>query len=306
VNHFTDKGHRAIFWSVGVAVGCLLYIVVTKLMGPPVLPVDTFKNIMVKQEILTQLHHDFLRSVEMGKSAVMAITDEASQSFAAQSRAAAQATDQSLTRLHALIDASDLEDEKRLVSEFDACWVEMHKLDQTILELAVQNTNLKAAGLSHGQAAEALQRFESALDELMRSCAKSPNPCQMVTWAYQAATAGLKIHTLHSPHIAEPDDAAMTQIEAQISARKKEVEIALQHLMEFAEAENLQAAGQANAAFGQFMELTANVMHLSRQNSNVKSLELSLGSKRKMVSQCEEVLAALQNAIQSRTFRATR
>jgi hypothetical protein len=63
---------------------------------------------------------------------------------------------------------------------------------------------------------------------------------------------------------------------------------------------------QAKTAFSEFMEVTAEVIKLSRQNSNIKSLELSLGKKRKVTAQCDEILVAFQEAVQSRTFKATR
>jgi hypothetical protein len=54
------------------------------------------------------------------------------------------------------------------------------------------------------------------------------------------------------------------------------------------------------------MKVTGEVISLSRENTNVKSLELSLGKKRMISAQCEETLSALQEAIRSRTFKATR
>jgi hypothetical protein len=63
---------------------------------------------------------------------------------------------------------------------------------------------------------------------------------------------------------------------------------------------------EAKAAFDDFLKIHAEVIMLSRQNSNVKSMELSLGAKRKITAQCQDTLNALQNAVGSRSFRATR
>jgi hypothetical protein len=63
---------------------------------------------------------------------------------------------------------------------------------------------------------------------------------------------------------------------------------------------------QAEASYDAFMEVTGRVLDLSRQNTNIKSLDLSLNRKRKITSQCEEILASLQEAVQSRSFKATR
>jgi len=51
---------------------------------------------------------------------------------------------------------------------------------------------------------------------------------------------------------------------------------------------------------------TREVIGLSRQNTNVKSFELSLGRKRKITAQCDEILSNLQEALRSKEFKATR
>jgi len=44
-----------------------------------------------------------------------------------------------------------------LLREFNGCWERFREIDQTLLPLAVQNTNLKAFSLSFGPASEAIQ-----------------------------------------------------------------------------------------------------------------------------------------------------
>jgi hypothetical protein len=66
------------------------------------------------------------------------------------------------------------------------------------------------------------------------------------------------------------------------------------------------ALRQAQAAYDEFAKVTASVIKLSRQNTNIKSLELSLNRKRNITSQCDEILTSLQDAVQSRSFKATR
>jgi hypothetical protein len=41
-------------------------------------------------------------------------------------------------------------------------------------------------------------------------------------------------------------------------------------------------------------------------NTNIRSFELSLGRKRKIAAQCDEVLTGLQEAVLDRSFKATR
>jgi hypothetical protein len=56
-------------------------------------------------------------------------------------------------------------------------------------------------------------------------------------------------------------------------------------------------AAPAQAHLERYLELQRQVLALSRENTNVKSLALSLGQKRKAQAICQETLAALQQAI---------
>lgn len=302
-----DTNRSSILWGFGIVVGLLLFAVISRYYISPIHLEDTYKNIMKKNEIMSQLRIHFLKSVEMEKNAVMAITDEESKEFADQSLAASAAVEQNLTLLRSLIDAAPRQDEKKLDNEFNTCWAELRKLDQVILELAVQNTNLKAASLSREKGAETMQRFEHALEELIRSYAGTPDEGQVTDLSFHAITAGLKMYNLHSSHIAEASDEKMDQIETQIKAAENEAAKSLDGLAEIVGAESNILLLQAKNDFSESQEVTAKVIKLSRQNSNIKSLELSLGRKRKIAAQCDEILAAFQEAIQKNsTSRATR
>ncbi len=55
------------------------------------------------------------------------------------------------------------------------------------------------------------------------------------------------------------------------------------------------------------MEVHNEVVMFSRMNTNIKSLYLSLGRKRKVAAQSEDILNFLRDAVQNgRSFKATR
>ena len=300
------KGRNAALWGIGISVGLLLILVVSKYYAPPMRYEDTYKNIVEKREILSQMRANLHKSVEMEKNAVMALTDEESREFADQSLAASAVVEQNRTQLNSLIDLDPVQDERKLVIEFNSCWTELRKLDQVILELAIQNMNLKAASLSREKGAEAMQRFEHALNDVIKSYSGTPNEGRVARLIFHAITAGLKIHNLHSFHIAEASDEKMDQIETQIKIEENKASKSLNELASIVGEKSRHVLLQAKTAFSEFMEVTAEVIKLSRQNSNIKSLELSLGKKRKVTAQCDEILVAFQEAVQSRTFKATR
>ena len=52
--------------------------------------------------------------------------------------------------------------------------------------------------------------------------------------------------------------------------------------------------------------MTAEVLRLSRQNTNVRSLALTLDRKTKALAMCEEVLTALEEKVHADMAKATR
>jgi hypothetical protein len=58
----------------------------------------------------------------------------------------------------------------------------------------------------------------------------------------------------------------------------------------------------ATAALDRFADLNTQIIVLSRKNTNVRSLALSLDEKRKITTSCEASLQALQAALAKRGF----
>ena len=192
------------------------------------------------------------------------------------------------------------------MDEFTTCWAEFGKLDQVILELAVENTNLKAATLSREKGAEAIKRFEQALEHLLQLSAGTEDESRIDGLVSHALIAGLKMYNLHSTHIAEATDEKMDQLEAQMKGEENKVADSFAALSDIVGAEHLEAVSQAKTAFAEFVAVTAKVIQLSRKNSNIKSLELSFGKKRTIAAQCDAVLAAFQETVHNKTYKATK
>jgi hypothetical protein len=301
-----NKAPIAAFWGIGFAMGVLVFILITRSNDNSEPMHDTYLQVLNKTELLSRMRINLHKSVEMEKNAVMALTDEESQEYANQSLIASASVKQDLKKLQSLIATTRLQDEENLVDEFNTCWVKFHKLDQSILGLAVQNTNLKAAALSEEKGSEVIQRFEQSLQNVMRINLRTSQQDRVAGSAWQAIAASLQIFNLHHSHIVEIDDEKMNQIETQVKAEEKKVLNSLDQLDEIVDKECQNALLQAKTAFSEFMEVTTKVLELSKINSNIKSLELSIGKKRIISAQCEEILASLQKTVQSRPFKATK
>jgi hypothetical protein len=107
-----------------------------------------FEAFVQKNEILSVMRLNLLRAAEAEKSAVLAVSDEESQRFADQARFAAAGVNEARKELFPLLELDSSALERTRIAEFDRCWTEFEKLDQFILDLAVQNTNLHAMKLA--------------------------------------------------------------------------------------------------------------------------------------------------------------
>jgi len=255
-----------------------------------------------KLETLSALRIDFLKSIEAEKLAVMAETDEASLVFADESKRAAEAMEADLKELSRLIGMHPAADESKLLQEFEAAWEQVRKIDRVILDLAVQNTNLKAFRLSFGKGRAAVERFEDALNALTRDVTDA----RLIRAAADALAAELKILTLHAPHIVSPHDEEMNQIEQVIHAKEEVVHRSLTILAGLAPADQQPYVNEAVTADREFTAVTATVTGWSRQNTNVNSLNISLDRKQKATALCEAALNQLHEAFERQAFKATR
>ena len=299
-----NKEQMALLMGCGLALAIILFAVFAKYSNNSASMRTVYENILEKKRILNEIRVELLKSVEMEKNAVMALTDQESLTYANQSRIAAATVDQNLKALHAMVDA--MPTEKKLLEEFATCWTEMGKIDQVILQLAVENTNLKAAALSREQGGQSMQRFEEALDTVRVSSTGNPSEGRIAALAARAMVAALKIFNLHGPHIIEPNNETMDQLEVRMKAEEAVVMQSLDGLEELFGNDPPEAIIQAKTAFAEFLAVTNQVVQLSRLNSNIKSLELSMGRKRTVSAQCDDALAALQESVQQKTFKATK
>lgn len=267
----------------------------------------TLESQQEKSRLVYQMGVNLLASAEAEKSAVMADTDEESQAFSDQAQRASEAVDAARKELGRLLESRSTRKEMDLFHAFSDCWLKLQEVDRQILPLAVQNTNLKAMRLSFGPAGDAIKNMETALHHLMDDAATTPNALRIIRLSDEALTAALNIYVLQAPHIAETTDAKMDAIEARMRTLDEAADRTLNQLDELiADRADKALIDDAKASYLTFQKTNTEIIELSRRNSNIRSFEVSLGVKRKVTAQCSEDLSALQEAIHSMEFKATR
>jgi hypothetical protein len=234
---------------------------------------------------------------EAEKSAVMAITDEDSQKYADQARAATADVERQRNELGQLLDAGGTQREKDTLAQFSKSFTDFQHVDSDLLALAVKNTNIKAYNLAFGPAADAITEMNDALSRLATKSAASPDARTVALLAFGAQTAALRIQALLAPHIAEESDAKMDAMEARMTRDDQEVRKDLHGLAALPMFNGDADLTTATSAYTRFSEVRAKIIPLSRENTNVRSLAISLDQKRKVMFLCQDALAALQQAI---------
>lgn len=260
---------------------------------------NLFETKFTKVDLLSAMRIHLLEANEAEKNAVLSVTDEASKDFVVEARQAVDAVENGRKEFESIVNQDNVPQEIEMMKEFNSCWSQYKQLDKVVLDLAAQNTNLKAQKLSSTQCVQEMERFEDSLKRIISRNKQGEQQCNnAVSLAYEALTASLNIFALHKPHIEEANDQEMDKIELRIKSYDDSARQALNSLHGVAGLSDNDDLKNAETAYQQFMNLTGEVLRLSRLNTNIKSAELSLGRKRMISAQCREILANLKQTVQ--------
>lgn len=100
------------------------------------------------------------------------------------------------------------------------------------------------------------------------------------------------MEALEGPHIAEADERTMDALEQRMASYEAEA--------------RANTPPTAEAALQDFVAVHAQILALSRRNTNVHALALAIGDKRVAHEACERTLGEPNARLQSRTSPATR
>lgn len=252
-------------------------------------------------DMRVQLH----RSAEAERGAVLADTAEASDELAREAAAATETLRGDLAAIGALLAGLRFEPEEQLLDEFAATFAESEALDRELLALATENSNVAAQRLAFGPGLELADRACARL-QAAAAAAPQPDADHAALLATRAEAAIREIQALQAPHIAEPEDAAMTSLEARMAQAAETARASIDALAPLVPPPARDDVASAAADFDRFEANHREIVSLSRRNTEVHAFALSLGRKRKLTAAADATLAALEEALSERGFRATR
>jgi hypothetical protein len=251
-------------------------------------------------ELVSRMRSGLFAASEAEKSAVLAITDEESGAFADQARERSGDVERARQELAGLLASKGTPDERRALASFSESFAALQQIDDAILRQAEKNTNVKAYALTYGPATAAVDEMGAALAPLVddggSTGAASPEGVRAGRLAAGAQIAALRILTLLPPHIAEASDETMSAMEARMAEQERVVRADLDALAALPSIAGSPSLRAATAAWDRFATLEP-ILALSRENTNVRSLDLSLKGKRAALRASEAALTELERAL---------
>jgi predicted transcriptional regulator len=287
---------NALWMTAGAVILILLFLVVFHFYQKQN-PAEQLAFKASRVDLVSRMRLALASASEAEKSAVLAITDHDSQTFADQARKSSVDVEQARRELEQLLNRGGIKSEKDLLNQFSDLFAEFQRIDNELLNLAIKNTNIKAYSLAYGPAAAAISEMHATLSNLIVSTVNSPEERQVMNLAYGTETSALRIQTLIPPHIAEESDRKMDELESLMSREDKRIHRNLDELRGLAKLSQNPNLAAAVSSYARFNKVRTQILALSRENTNVKSLSISFNQKRKVMLLCQDALNKLQQAI---------
>jgi hypothetical protein len=252
-------------------------------------------------ELVDRMRGTLALASESEKNAVLAASEDDSRVFADEARTATSLVEQGRIEVDGLLQAEGTEGERQILGDFSRAFAALRTIDDELLGLAVENSNVKAYRLAYGPAASALQELTDALSRLATpgasDSAGSGDDGEVLRLAFGAAIAALRVQSLLPPHIAEESNEKMDAIESRLAEQEQQVGRDLEELRARPELASRAELESARSSWVRFRELETQILALSRENTNVRSLAISLNGKRKAMLACQAALTELRTAI---------
>jgi len=263
-------------------------------------PNPALEELAEAHRLSADLNVQFVKAADASNRAVMADTDEASVANAREAERLTQAVEADAAALKPILQRRRYANEIHLLEEFETQFSKYRAVDRTILDLAVENTNLKAQQLSFGSAQEAADAFRDAVTAVEP---RVPSDAWQLKALVAASIASVReIQALEAPHVAAAGDDVMARLETRMMQAEKDVRTDLSTIGHLARPSSQAQMTKAQTALEKFFAIHRQILSLSHRNTNVRSLALSLNDKTPLTKACEDTLRALQEALSKRGF----
>ena len=310
----TKSESKELIWFVTGAIGLLIaFFTVLYLRGER----DPVAQIAFKEKRIAAVNAmrlSLAAASEAQNSAVMSTGEQDSKTFAEEARLATEALELGQVELEQLLkehagtkEAHVGPREAELMKRVAESLREFHQVDDQLMDLATQNSNRKAFSLAFGPAMKLLKEVDEPLSRIVADSSNFPadTRVRVLQLAGEVRVGILRIQVLLLPHIAEANDQKMDELELQLSAEDKKVREHFAELGSLLSASDKSNIERTATLYAEFETLKSEIIKLSRQNTDLRSVGIALKEKRKAMLACQDALGALEHAIRAESITST-
>ena len=301
------RGSRDLIWIAIGGLGLLIVFFTMLYLQGDRDPATQIAFKAKRLELVSSMRLSLAAASEAQNTLVMSAGEMGEKSFADEARSATAALKRGQIELETLLKEHGNSREAELMIRFAQTLAEFQQVDKKLLELAVQNSNRKAYGLAYGPAMKLLKDMDEALSSIGVGDVESPSKTtiRQVQLTDEVRIGILRIQVMLFPHIAEPSDEKMDQFELQLSAEDRRVHENLAALSALLAGSDMSNLDKAKSLYAEFEKLRSQIIKLSRQNTDVRAVEIVLREKRKAMLACQDALVSLEQAIQAEPITTT-
>jgi methyl-accepting chemotaxis protein len=317
-------------WRLGVKIGLVVAFLVLTNVALSVLDLyrlsamqarfgDTLGVVVPKRATTFRLRLALLEGMRAERDALLAGNDAKAKADSARAAAANEQVNRLRRDLESLVDRRGGPEQKQILADFARRNAARQTAQEQVLAYSVQNTAIKAKELRTGRMTDNLTTFRNGLDAVARAAdteladaATAANPARQASLqkkarlAMSAETQILDVHRLAGLHDAATAEDEMTGIEGKLQAVTKEFDATLAQLDAALEPKDRATITGANSALAAYRQNLAELIRLSRANTNFKAEDLSSNTVRPIAAECDALLERLLTELDHEIDAASR
>jgi methyl-accepting chemotaxis protein len=271
---------------------------------------DHLSNVTNKDnDICTDMRMQLVYAVRAQKNAVISSKDEESRKFAEQARAASKEVERLRQELVNRRGSDPSMVIRQELEAFNQNWTEYQKAEETVLDLAVQNTNTKALKLCFGVALEQVNAYEGALDAVLRQDEKrlgelKSDPMATAKLLRQMLLVeSIKVAVL-SFHIelaafANAASSEVSQLEQEVAKHQQSRDAYVAELTKTIDEKDQALLDRALALREGYQKSVGEIRRLAKIDSNNRAAELSLTQAFVSSDACDKHLTKLKEQLRN-------
>ncbi len=281
------------------AIVVLAYVSLDRLSGVNAQIRQLVESTNAKISNAAEMHVAFLTSVRGQKNAILSTDDEVCRTFASDSRASLIRAKELLGAIRQLVNKDPDARQLEIVNSSTLALEEAEKINNATLDLAVQNSNVKAKALVVNRLQGHIDALSARFHSWVTEVASGENPgadgVKRLEAIYRMNTAAVSIRPIAIKHIDATTSEEMSAQELKLSELENQI---LQELI-IASGGDLANQTDIRATLSDIKATLSQITQLSRLDTNNRSMTMSLVDSKIAADKCVERFGELDTLLKA-------